>query len=301
MVLLLRFILPRNNNNNNNNVHQINLCLVISRLHSCMASLLKTLFLGIENNDDLIKAKLNTSGVLLIDARKAHAFQEVHALGAVSMPVGFTAAQAEAALLIAHEELGENHSRPIVVHCELGVESANAVKALKRIGFSDVTNAGGLERVQRLQKEVHASKATLRRKQHGSVQIDGSIGDMSPPDEDNMEQQPLPQQHGGGRDDDGGIRRRSMVAVDKLATTPHNNSSSSSSFREVERAVGLDLAYCRAVETTPKDPVERYHASHALVKLPMLRARDGDELVDKLIDAMEEVEVDPGVTLCQQV
>jgi hypothetical protein len=139
------------------------------------------------------------------------------------------------------------------IHCELGGEAANASKALKRAGFTDVANAGGLERVRRLQKEVHEKPAPLSR--------------LPPP-------APAPLQ------------------IDHA--------------RDIERLAALDLATVRAVKHTPKDPVERYHTTHALGRLPLFRQRDlsadcGSELVDKMIDAMEEVEAEPGVVLCQQV
>lgn len=54
----------------------------------------------------------------------------------------------------------------------------------------------------------------------------------------------------------------------------------------------MDLSAVRAVEKTPKDAVERYFASHALMVLPALRLCDVDgSFLDDLIDCMEEIEV----------
>jgi hypothetical protein len=50
------------------------------------ASLLKSLLLGVEERDELIKAKLKVPGSLVVDARKAQDFEAAHALGALSIP-----------------------------------------------------------------------------------------------------------------------------------------------------------------------------------------------------------------------
>lgn len=54
----------------------------------------------------------------------------------------------------------------------------------------------------------------------------------------------------------------------------------------------MDLSAVRALERTPKDAVERYFASHALMALPTLRLSDVEgSFLDDLIDSMEEIEV----------
>lgn len=76
------------------------------------------------------------AGARIIDVRTAEEFEEEHYPNAVNIPVD----QVQTRL----KEFGEK-STPIVVYCASGARSAYAAKVLKSAGFSNVTNAGGLD------------------------------------------------------------------------------------------------------------------------------------------------------------
>ena len=76
------------------------------------------------------------SGALVIDVRTEDEFADGHYEGARNIPVNLLPNRLA--------EIGAKE-RPIVVYCASGARSAMAAKMLKASGFTDVTNAGGLE------------------------------------------------------------------------------------------------------------------------------------------------------------
>ncbi|HET9251616.1 MAG TPA: rhodanese-like domain-containing protein [Candidatus Eisenbacteria bacterium] len=81
------------------------------------------------------------SGALLVDVRTKAEFDQGHLEGALLIPHDHMAARAS--------ELGDDKTRAIVLYCRTGNRSNQAKKALERLGFTNVMNAGGYERLQR--------------------------------------------------------------------------------------------------------------------------------------------------------
>ena len=80
---------------------------------------------------------INRDDALVIDVRDAAEYAKGHILGARSAPL----ADLERRLA----ELAKFKARPVIVHCESGNRSTNAVGILRRNGFANVYNlAGGL-------------------------------------------------------------------------------------------------------------------------------------------------------------
>ena len=85
-------------------------------------------------NDAAEAAKKDTS-IRLFDVRSLEEFREGHIPGSVSLPLD-RLANAQALVL----DKGEK----IYVYCASGARSALAANSLKRMGYSDVTNIGGI-------------------------------------------------------------------------------------------------------------------------------------------------------------
>lgn len=74
-------------------------------------------------------------GITVIDVREPGEFAQGHIPGAVNMPLG-TLAQAASSIA--------DKDAPLYVHCLSGGRSSRAVKLLARMGFTNVTNIGGI-------------------------------------------------------------------------------------------------------------------------------------------------------------
>ena len=80
---------------------------------------------------------INREDALVIDVRDAAEYAKGHILGARSAPLS----DLERKLA----ELAKFKARPVIVHCESGNRSTNAIGILRRNGFANVYNlAGGL-------------------------------------------------------------------------------------------------------------------------------------------------------------
>ena len=77
-----------------------------------------------------------TAGAKVVDVRTPDEFEEEHYPGALNISVE------EVQGRIA--EFGGKND-PIIVYCATGARSAYAARVLKMAGFTDVTNAGGLD------------------------------------------------------------------------------------------------------------------------------------------------------------
>jgi phage shock protein E len=77
-----------------------------------------------------------TAGAKVVDVRTPEEFDEEHYPGALNISV--EEVQAHLA------EFGEKNT-PIIVYCATGARSAYAARVLKMAGYTDVTNAGGLD------------------------------------------------------------------------------------------------------------------------------------------------------------
>jgi phage shock protein E len=76
------------------------------------------------------------SGAKVVDVRSTDEFEEAHYTNAVNISVE----QVQSRL----PEFGEK-SKPVIVYCASGSRSAYAARILKMAGYTDVTNAGGLD------------------------------------------------------------------------------------------------------------------------------------------------------------
>ena len=82
-------------------------------------------------------------GALLVDVRSRDEFDQGHLEGAVLIPHDQIAARAS--------ELGDDKGRAIVLYCRSGNRSSQAKLALEKLGYTNVMNAGGYERLKQAQ------------------------------------------------------------------------------------------------------------------------------------------------------
>lgn len=82
-----------------------------------------------------VKDKI-AAGARVIDVRTPAEFHDGFYPGAVNIPLATLGARMN--------EL-EPKDKPIVLYCASGARSGQAARILKQAGFTDVTNAGGLE------------------------------------------------------------------------------------------------------------------------------------------------------------
>ena len=82
-----------------------------------------------------IKDKIK-AGALVVDVRTREEFAEEAFPGAVNIPLDEFAARVG--------ELGAK-DRPVILYCASGARSAAALRFLKKEGFTDAVNAGGLD------------------------------------------------------------------------------------------------------------------------------------------------------------
>lgn len=77
----------------------------------------------------------NTEGAMLIDVRTEEEYRECHIEGGVNLPL---------------DELGnaakiiKDKNTPLFVHCLSGARSARAVNVLRSMGYTNVTDIGGI-------------------------------------------------------------------------------------------------------------------------------------------------------------
>ena len=77
----------------------------------------------------------------IVDVRTRSEYAVGHIEGADNLPLDEIAERAD--------ELGER-SRPLVLYCRTGARSEQAVAILRRLGFTDVVNGGGLDEMRSL-------------------------------------------------------------------------------------------------------------------------------------------------------
>lgn len=88
--------------------------------------------LGVDQSQ--LKEKID-AGALVVDVRTVAEFQSGHFPGAINIPVDQVSKRLD--------EFGDKN-RSIIVYCASGGRSGSAKSFLESIGYSDVTNAGGL-------------------------------------------------------------------------------------------------------------------------------------------------------------
>ncbi len=82
-----------------------------------------------------VKDKI-AAGARVVDVRTPAEFKDGSYPGAVNIPVSL--------LPVRMHEL-EPKDKPVVLFCASGARSGQAARLLKQAGFTDVTNAGGLD------------------------------------------------------------------------------------------------------------------------------------------------------------
>ncbi|TGL86758.1 rhodanese-like domain-containing protein [Leptospira congkakensis] len=85
-------------------------------------------------NQTQLKEKID-SGALVVDVRTVAEFQSGHFPGAINIPVDQVSKRLD--------EFGDKN-KSIIVYCASGGRSGSAKSFLESVGYSDVTNAGGL-------------------------------------------------------------------------------------------------------------------------------------------------------------
>jgi phage shock protein E len=94
---------------------------------------LRGLLGGARAAPDLVRQRL-AAGARVVDVRTPGEFQRGAYPGATNIPLQVLGAR-----------LGElPKDRPVVLYCASGMRSASAARLLRRAGFADVVNAGGL-------------------------------------------------------------------------------------------------------------------------------------------------------------
>ncbi len=92
-------------------------------------------FLKVPDIDQGVEEFHATNGAVLLDVRTPREYQEGHIPGSINIPL-----QA----LDEVEEIIENEDTPIFVHCLSGSRSRQATAVLRRLGYSNVKNVGGI-------------------------------------------------------------------------------------------------------------------------------------------------------------
>ena len=87
-------------------------------------------FFGSNSVEQKIKA-----GARVVDVRTRDEFADEHFPSALNIPVNELTARAD--------EIGPK-DKAVILYCASGARSAMGTKLLKSLGFSDVTNAGGI-------------------------------------------------------------------------------------------------------------------------------------------------------------
>lgn len=77
----------------------------------------------------------NTKGALLVDVRAAEEYREGHIQGSHNVPLH---------ALMKIVDLAPDKQTPLFVYCLSGGRSAQAVSALKRMGYGQAVNIGGI-------------------------------------------------------------------------------------------------------------------------------------------------------------
>jgi len=75
-------------------------------------------------------------GAIVLDVRSKAEYQSGAYPGAVHIPVDQLSSRVS--------ELGKDKNRPVVIYCAAGGRAGSAKSLLESVGFTDVTNAGGL-------------------------------------------------------------------------------------------------------------------------------------------------------------
>ncbi|SDB06862.1 rhodanese-like domain-containing protein [Eubacterium oxidoreducens] len=78
-----------------------------------------------------------TPGAILLDVRETHEFSQGHIPGAVNLP---------GTMIQNAPSVVKKKETPIFAYCLSGARSSRAIQALKSMGYTNVTNMGGVNR-----------------------------------------------------------------------------------------------------------------------------------------------------------
>jgi phage shock protein E len=85
-----------------------------------------------------------SNAALILDVREPSEFDAGHLQAAENIPVGQVEARADEIA----RKLDGDKSKPITVYCKSGSRAGRAKAALEKAGFSNVTNAGGYDKLK---------------------------------------------------------------------------------------------------------------------------------------------------------
>ncbi len=86
--------------------------------------------------DDYVAEARSDAKAVILDVRSADEFAKGHIKGAINVPLN--------QLPTIKAKLADLNT-PLYVHCLSGARSSRAVAVLKKLGYADVTNIGGID------------------------------------------------------------------------------------------------------------------------------------------------------------
>lgn len=93
-------------------------------------------FKGTDINEELKKYK-DTADAVLVDVREKDEYRGGHIPGSVNVPLS---------TLADIHEVVPDAATPLFIYCLSGARSSQAESALKKMGYSDITNIGGISK-----------------------------------------------------------------------------------------------------------------------------------------------------------
>lgn len=106
---------------------------VVAAVAAVAAWLVLKRFIGGKASMSIVKQKIE-AGASIVDVRSPEEFRDGGYPGAVNIPLHLLDARMA--------EIPKD--RPVVLYCASGARSGMAARVLKKAGYADVTNAGGL-------------------------------------------------------------------------------------------------------------------------------------------------------------
>jgi len=104
--------------------------------------ILANMFFGGSLDKEADIQQLIKDGALVVDTRTPGEFSGGHIEGAINIPYDI--------IIRSIGQYAQDKSQPVIVYCHSGVRSGAAKHALEEAGYSNVINAGGYHRMQKL-------------------------------------------------------------------------------------------------------------------------------------------------------
>ena len=92
-------------------------------------------FFNSKGMNDYVQETRSVEGAVIIDVRSPAEFAQGHVKGAVNIP---------SPVIKKTRQLIPDKQTPLYLHCLSGARSAGAARALKALGYVNVTNMGGI-------------------------------------------------------------------------------------------------------------------------------------------------------------